>query len=730
VDIVFPGIPEEIYVADLGPPEDPFGNLRFREKNSNRLGLSMADLRLKANAGCEFAQYLKDEIEHQMYRNADPGAVQLYTHSLGIPDFIIIEPLICLQGLHLPEDVFGGKDVSRCFVTAGSDRGPLHIHCGLTTTSGKSFAYWCKIRHSVLGKATLLTKLGNGLDGTLGNRRTISRDPLSARTATDIRDWLERCEDERDGYHKICSLSERAYVPTRLIKISGPPDQLQLRIVCGDDVEEYDMSRYVALSYCWGGDQPNKLTHENHDLYKKNITWESLPGTIQDAAKTAQVLGFHYIWIDSMCIVQDSKEDKEAEISQMTKVYAHATLTVVNKRGDKVTEGFLHPRTLLSGTSSIQYRAKDGQTQRLTLSFADASKREESSAVNTRGWTLQEYLLSRRRLVIGTWSTEWLCRREVDGHRDGWVASYSYRSRAGLPSDHEGAGWAGKGPFGSKEAESVYSSSFINAAMFFSVNPGYPSGQLNEALVRDPWYAIVDSYSLRSVTESEDRVLALSGIAERFANSIPGRYIAGLWENMMPESLFWYRHGMVNDRPVRYRGPSWSWVSIDGQVDLAPIDNCLCEMLSVEYMLENAEALYGAVRNATLHIKGPALSIEWRYTRQDRQRQEDKELQEDLSELRWFRDGSDDSQDPQLRVSFDAREKTTEWREVILLAYQLSKYSPDHRDTWCIALTKVDQVEVDGKPRHRFRRLGTCRFNGYSPLPHVENWPVSSYYVI
>ena len=551
-------------------------------------------------------------------------------------------------------------------------------------------------------------------------QRLISRDPLSARTVKDVRNWVRNCEDERNGYHKICSLTERAYVPTRLISISGPLDQLQLKIVCGDDMGEHDMSRYVALSYCWGGDQPSKLTQKNHDLYKKSIAWKTLPKTIQDAAKTVQALGFHYLWIDSMCIVQDSKEDKKAEISQMTKVYAHATLTVVNQRGDQVTEGFLHPRILPFGTSSIQYRAEDGRTQRLTLTFNTAAYREESFAVNTRGWTLQEYLLSRRRLVIGTWSTEWLCRREAHDHRDGWVLS----SREGLPFESEGTGWAGKGPFGSKEAESVYRSSFINAAMFFSVNPGYPSGQLNEELVRESWYTVVQSYSLRSVTESEDRILALSGIAERFADLIPGRYIAGIWENMMPSCLFWYKIGRPVDRPVKYRGPSWSWMSIDGKVEHTRSDNCVCEIPSVEYMLENAEALYGAVRNATLHIKGPALSVEWRYTRQDGQRQED------LSEFRWSREGSDDAQDPQLEVTIDAREKTTEWREAILLAYNLSKHGLNLRDTWCIALTKVDQVEVDKKPRRRFRRLGSVSFWESSPLPHVESWPVSSYYII
>ncbi|RII10896.1 hypothetical protein CUC08_Gglean006897 [Alternaria sp. MG1] len=703
--MVFPGSPEKIHVSRRGPQEDPFGDLRFHEETMNRLGLSLADLGLRANAGCDFSQHLRDEIEHKMYRDADPDAIQLYVRP-DDPRFISIKHLICLQALHLPENVFEGKNVSRCFVTAESHGDLLYIYCTLTKTSGDDSHEGMEIGKSV------------------------AHDPLSARTVTNVRGWLKRCEDERHGYHKICSLSERAYVPTRLIKISGPSDQLQLRIVCGDDMGEHDVSRYVALSYCWGGDQTSKLTKENHDLYKKNIAWETLPKAIQDAAKTAQTLGFQYIWIDSMCIVQNSKEDKEAEISQMTNVYAHATLTVVNKRGDKVTKGFLHPRTLPFGTASVQFRTDDGQIHRVTLSFNDAFDLEEGFVVNTRGWTLQEYLLSRRRLVIGTWSAEWHCRREVNGHSDGWVDD----SRAGLPFDHESASWAGDGPFGSREAESVYHSSFIDAAMFFSVNPGYPSGQMEKERVRLSWYAIVESYSSRSVTESEDKVLAMSGIAKRFGNLIPKRYIAGLWEDMMPEILFWYKRGMVTDRPVEYRGPSWSWISIDGEVRHDAFENCICEVLSVQYMPKSAEALYGAVHNATLHIKGPSLSVEWRYTRQEKQGRENTQLQNDLSELRWRREGSDDYQDPQLWMRFDAREKTTEWREVILLAHSLSQgFDLSERwsakDTWCIALIKVDQVEVDNKPRHRFRRLGTAFSGRACLLPCGESWPVSSYYV-
>jgi hypothetical protein len=135
VDIVFPGSPEKIYVSEHGLRKDEFHDLNFGEETADRLDLSLADLILKANAGCDFAQYLKDEIERDMYRDTNPDAIHLYTQRAG--DHIVIEPLICLHDLHLPDDVCEGRDVSRCFVTSGS----VNIRCVLTTTSGKSLVY-------------------------------------------------------------------------------------------------------------------------------------------------------------------------------------------------------------------------------------------------------------------------------------------------------------------------------------------------------------------------------------------------------------------------------------------------------------------------------------------------------------------------------------------------------------------------------------------------------------
>ncbi|KAH8632647.1 hypothetical protein IG631_11281 [Alternaria alternata] len=140
VDIVLPGSPEKIHISNIGSPGDPFSDLHFYEEDLNRLDLSLADLGIRANAGCNFSQYLKDNIEHKMYKSADPNAIQLYTRQEN-DGYMIIEPLICLQSLHLQDEVLASKDLSRCFATTGSRGGLLYIYCVLTKTSGKCPAH-------------------------------------------------------------------------------------------------------------------------------------------------------------------------------------------------------------------------------------------------------------------------------------------------------------------------------------------------------------------------------------------------------------------------------------------------------------------------------------------------------------------------------------------------------------------------------------------------------------
>ena len=155
VDIVLPGNPEEILVSPRGSPEDPLHDMEFEDRKCNRLGLSLADLRLRAHAGCDFSKYLRDRVEGNVYTNVVPNAVQLYTRFFE--GSVVFYSLICLQSLHPSGSASDGSDLSRCFVYAARRDDWPDIWAYLTTTSGKSPVHYCMMRHPEFVKKTVLT---------------------------------------------------------------------------------------------------------------------------------------------------------------------------------------------------------------------------------------------------------------------------------------------------------------------------------------------------------------------------------------------------------------------------------------------------------------------------------------------------------------------------------------------------------------------------------------------
>lgn len=85
---------------------------------------------------------------------------------------------------------------------------------------------------------------------------------------------------------------------------------------------------YAAMSHRWGDEQPLRLLRENLKLFQENIDWFKLPKTFQDAIVFARKLGIEFIWIDSLCIVQDSKEDWFEQSGKMAAIYEHAAVTL------------------------------------------------------------------------------------------------------------------------------------------------------------------------------------------------------------------------------------------------------------------------------------------------------------------------------------------------------------------------------------------------------------------
>src|SRR5271163_1886085 len=97
---------------------------------------------------------------------------------------------------------------------------------------------------------------------------------------------------------------------------------------------------YTALSYCWGGDEPLKMTAKLLRLWELQLSWQHMPRTIQDAIIATREPGIRLLWIDSLCIIQDNAEDIAFEISQMTSIYSNATVTIAASRAKSTSKGF------------------------------------------------------------------------------------------------------------------------------------------------------------------------------------------------------------------------------------------------------------------------------------------------------------------------------------------------------------------------------------------------------
>lgn len=134
--------------------------------------------------------------------------------------------------------------------------------------------------------------------------------------------WLTECTE----CHEKCNQPVAQPLPTRVIQIPTDNDETQLRLVDSDGISD----NYAALSYAWGTDRhPNMTTSTNKEAYYQQINLSNLPKTLQDAVVTTKKLGIKYLWVDSMCIVQDDEEDKMDEIRKMRHIFKNAYCTII-----------------------------------------------------------------------------------------------------------------------------------------------------------------------------------------------------------------------------------------------------------------------------------------------------------------------------------------------------------------------------------------------------------------
>ncbi|KAF3760003.1 HET-domain-containing protein, partial [Cryphonectria parasitica EP155] len=195
--------------------------------------------------------------------------------------------------------------------------------------------------------------------------------------------------------HPDCNNTLDSFTPTRLINV-GQVDSILVRLEAGNRTAGLP---YVALSHCWGPPDPRKpmLVTETSTLCERleGIPLDIMPQNFKDAVAFTRQLNIQYLWIDSLCIIQDSDKDWQREALLMDQVYKHAYLTLAATCARTSHDGFL--KRPLSRESNI-----------------------ECSTWNTRGWTMQERYLSRRLVHCSQYQAYFECRTAIwpeDNHK-------------------------------------------------------------------------------------------------------------------------------------------------------------------------------------------------------------------------------------------------------------------------------------------------------------------------
>ncbi|RDW72883.1 hypothetical protein BP6252_06790 [Coleophoma cylindrospora] len=358
--------------------------------------------------------------------------------------------------------------------------------------------------------------------------RKVERDPLSNVASEAYTQFLSQC----DNHHKCIKAESK--LPTRVVDIGKSTGDLP-RIVETQGLK----ARYVALSYCWGNGPQFTTTLHNLTDRKKAIDVSKVPQTFKDAIQVTRSLGVQYLWIDSLCIIQDDKSDWERESAQMASVYAQAYVTIAASNSAKSSDGFLAlrpdvlemPYTNLGSTTPINLRLlkREWHEDWLFHGNMDYALRSESEALLSRAWALQERYLSARILLYTRRMMYFSC-RQVSASEEGDV----YRSAA----------------------FQVYPP--LLATLKSRLGP--------RALQKSYswWRNVLREFSETSLTYQSDKLPALAGLATTFSKSTRSGYVAGLWWEDILNGLLWRSHSAIFSFNQHNDGPSFSWIKNHG----------------------------------------------------------------------------------------------------------------------------------------------------------------------
>jgi hypothetical protein len=439
-------------------------------------------------------------------------------------------------------------------------------------------------------------------------------EPLSQNTKDALPtagQWLHDCRRN----HKACNREVNidtggSWYPTRLIYLGDTDRDVRLT----NTAEKTPSGPYTTLSHRWGTALFTKLLKSNLYSFCDGISVADLSKIFQEAIFASRQLGIQYLWIDSLCIMQDKDDltDWKQEASLMSKVYSNSYCNFSASNTDTDVNTLFKHRDLqdvrpvklqlckigfAKGANSVIYQLTYKKLWVDNVSLCPIQK---------RGWVYQERVLAPRIVHFGHNQLFWECREQ----------RLCEQYPRGLPEtirDHSGLNFKQIMDFGRISLDLAPQDLFP-----YSLNR-------NDAYLRI-WAGVVVDYSRTSLTNPTDKLIAISGIAKSFADVTGQRYVAGMWRENLEHALLWNASNRAkfnveyrpcsHSQPTTWRAPSWSWASVDGPVDFSDSssDHLLISVQDV-VLIHATEDKMGLLTGGWLDLRGALKPMRVSYDR-------------------------------------------------------------------------------------------------------------------
>lgn len=388
------------------------------------------------------------------------------------------------------------------------------------------------------------------------------------------------------------------------------------------------------------------LSKNNYEQYLKSILIRELPQTFIDAVHLTRRLGIRYLWIDALCIIQDSESDWQDQAGVMGEVYRSSFLNIAATRGVNPNAGlFVQRSSVLVTPLRVAVGSPDPEPTETYYDVGDESDKWArqilASTLCTRGWIVQERLLAPRVVHFGKEQIFWECveNRTCEESAYGTLSGFRHEradfkkwdpfadSIVELPGRKKlrlNYVWSSVKAMYGRESTEFTKNALKNDVQAFARAKAACYGDENWTKTHPLllyWTRILEVYTRAKLTYNSDRLVAIAGLAKILSVRTGIRYIAGHWLHQTPRQLLWAFSKIPQvDQNEQYIAPSWSWASVTGgegigHTRLDPIVEAngamdLIKILDVEVSgVRDEEEPMGQVKGGKLRVRGRLLPI-------------------------------------------------------------------------------------------------------------------------